>query len=216
MKKNLILAAFASSLLLVSCGEGNQAAKEEKKVSQPEKTSVTCNYSYNHETSKLKWTAYKTTDKIGVSGTFNNIEVSGTTTSETPVDVLKNLTFNIPIASVNTSNEDRDGKIAKHFFGTMTGTENISGMVTSMEADGKCTIGIKMNDTEKEVAATYTIEGQAVTVNAVIDLNDWNGADAVKALNEVCNDLHKGADGVSKLWPEVKLEITTTLNKDCN
>lgn len=214
MKKNLFFAAFASAVLLSSCG-GTSTPKEDNKIKQPEKTSEVCSYMYDHSKSTLKWTAYKTTEKIGVSGTFDNINIANTTTSENALDVLQNAEFKIPIESVNTSNEDRDGKIAKYFFGTMMETENISGKLKALNADGNCVLSIRMNGVEKDVEGTYSLEGQAFSMSAVLDLANWNGDNAVKALNEVCNDLHKGADGVSKLWPEVKIEVNTTLNKEC-
>jgi hypothetical protein len=54
-----------------------------------------------------------------------------------------------------------------------------------------------------------------IALSGVIELGNWSAQPNVDALNKVCYDLHKGADGVSKLWPEVKLEVSTTLNKNC-
>jgi len=45
---------------------------------------------------------------------------------------------------------------------------------------------------------------------------DWSGGDAIAALNSVCEDLHKGADGESKLWSVVELNIEASLDKNCN
>ena len=213
MTKKLFFTAVTSAMLLASCGA--PTAKEETSIKQPEKTSEVCTYSYNHSMSTLKWTAFKTTEKIGVSGTFKSIEVGTTNASENAIDVLQNAEFRIPIKSVDTKNEDRDGKIAKHFFGIMTETSEITGSLKELTADGTCILMIKMNNVDHEVQGTYTLNDQNLSLQATIDLANWEGQEAIASLNGVCNDLHKGADGISKLWPEVKLEISTTFDKNC-
>ncbi len=45
---------------------------------------------------------------------------------------------------------------------------------------------------------------------------NWNGDDAIASLNKVCEYLHKGEDGVSKLWSVVELNIEAILNKNCD
>jgi len=55
-----------------------------------------------------------------------------------------------------------------------------------------------------------------LSLSGTIDLNSWNAQSSVDSLNVICHDLHIGADGVSKLWSEVDLEIATILSKDCN
>ena len=47
-----------------------------------------------------------------------------------------------------------------------------------------------------------------------MDLKNWNAIDALNALNKVCFDLHKGADGVSKTWEDVAIEIETYLREN--
>ena len=46
-------------------------------------------------------------------------------------------------------------------------------------------------------------------MNANMDITNWNALDALAALNKVCEILHTGADGVSKTWSDVALNITT-------
>ena len=44
-----------------------------------------------------------------------------------------------------------------------------------------------------------------------MDLENWKAQAALDALNVVCFDLHKGVDGISKTWSEVKIEISAVL-----
>jgi hypothetical protein len=60
------------------------------------------------------------------------------------------------------------------------------------------------------------VEGDTFTFESSIDVSSWNALGGIDALNEVCEDLHKGDDGVSKLWSEVSLKLSTTLNNDCD
>ena len=38
-----------------------------------------------------------------------------------------------------------------------------------------------------------------------MDLETWQSQTAIASLNVVCNDKHKGPDGVSKTWSEVAI-----------
>lgn len=44
-----------------------------------------------------------------------------------------------------------------------------------------------------------------------MDLKNWKAQAAINTLNVVCFDLHKGEDGISKTWSEVKIEISAVL-----
>jgi hypothetical protein len=56
-------------------------------------------YSIVSETTKIGWTAYKTTDKVAVKGTFTKVDVevkSGSSAKE----ALNGLKFSIPVSSI--------------------------------------------------------------------------------------------------------------------
>src|SRR5574343_362535 len=128
--------------------------------------------------------------------------------------LLESISFLIETNSVETQNEERNGKIAKLFFGTI-GTENIKGKIKSLSDNGKATIEIEMNNIKKDVVGEYTLEDANFSFTATIDVLDWKAGSAITALNTACKDLHTGADGKSKLWSEVNLSFTTTLKKEC-
>ena len=129
------------------------------------------------------------------------------------------LKFNIPTSSTNSANPERDAKIVNSFFGSMDLTDLIIGHVKNAEGDNKsgfCVFYLSLNNVEREVKFTYTIEDALIQLNGKIDLFAFQGESAIGALNAVCEDLHKGEDGVSKTWPEVEVTIETTLNKKCH
>lgn len=209
MKRSIIALVFTGLITgLSSCG-GNEEQKTEQ--AQEEKA---CFYSYNKEMTVLEWTAFKFTEKKGVTGTFNEINISGIERSDDPKKLIESLSFTIPTATVETQNEERNGKIVKLFFGTI-GTQEIKGKVKSLSDNGKATILIEMNSMKQDVVGDYTLEGGKFSFSATIDVMKWNGGEGITALNTACKDLHTGTDGKSKLWSEVELSFTTELLSDC-
>ena len=167
------------------------------------------NYQYNEGVTNLEWTAYKTSSKLPVTGGFNEINVIAESSND-PKEVIESLTFTINTASVETNNEDRNGKIAKHFFETIN-TPTIEGKFKSLENDNSATIEVTMNGIAFDVVGTYTLEGPDFSFESIVDVSSWNGVPGITALNEVCSDLHIEKDGTSLLWTEVKLSFNTKL-----
>lgn len=200
---------FVAIALLASCG-GNQ--QSESSEPQPQ----VCRYNYNNDSTSVKWTAYKFTEKVGVSGTFDTVRVTGTVADQMDwTMVFSNAVFSIPVSSINSNAPDRDQKIKEHFFGTMNATTALEGRVVSLGMDSAI-VEIAMNGATVPVRMGVQTTANIVNLEGVIDLSAWNALQSADALNKVCFDLHKGADGVSKLWPEVKLEIRTVLTEQCD
>lgn len=206
MKKYMLLSATLLTGLLFSCG-GNDTETTKS-------TSGKCSYSVVNENSTLEWTAFKFTERKGVTGTFREINIDGLKSSEDPKTLIESLSFSIPTSTVETENPERNGKISKQFFGTIS-TENITGEVKSLGKNGKAVISIKMNGVSKDVTGEYTLNAGTFVFKAAIDVVDWNAGSGIAALNAICKDLHTGTDGVSKLWSEVDLSFTTVLKKEC-
>ena len=211
--RNQVILALALTFALVACSESEK--KDEK---SDEKTEETCTFSYDGTTTKVTWTAFKTTDKVGVGGTFDEVEITGTEDANSAIDVVKKAQFKIPVNTVNSAKEERDEKIKEFFFKTLTNTAFLTGAVTSVDnqgENGSADVDITMNEQTKTVKMDYSQAGDTLKMNATIDVLEWNGDEALKALNKKCYDLHKGDDGVSKLWSEVEIGISTVLKKKC-
>lgn len=206
MKKHILLSAALLTGLLFSCGSETKKTKEN--------STEKCQYEVVNENSTLEWTAFKFTERKGVSGTFREINIDGMKSSEDPKTLIESLSFSIPTATVESANPERDGKISKQFFGTIS-TDKITGEVKSLGKDGKAVISIKMNGISKDVTGEYTLNAGNFVFKASIDVADWNALPGITALNAICKDLHTGTDGVSKLWSEVDLSFTTVLKKTC-
>lgn len=157
------------------------------------------------------WTAYKFTNKIGVSGTFTNYMFENKKTSGTVEDLLSKSKLSIQTATVNSGNPIRDFKLDTYFFKTFN-TSEIRGTISKIKKyEG--IISLTMNGTSKNVPFTYAIEKDTVRLFTNLNLMFWNGEEALKTLNKECNELHKGADGISKLWPYVDITINLPIHK---
>ncbi len=193
--------------MLSACGNKQKEKKEVKPM-------VGCFYTYNSAATTLEWTAFKFTEKKGVTGTFNEIIIEVPETSDDPLALLSALKFKLPTGSVETQNEQRNGKIASIFFKTIA-TDTIYGKVTNLNVkNGSALIDIQMNGINRSVKGVYTLKNGAFDFKSSIDVLDWNGASAISALNTACKELHTGSDGKSKLWTTVDLSFKTQLKSD--
>lgn len=219
MKKNIRfigVAILVSGLLLTSCKSGSENENGSQKDSTSVKVSDNCVYSYDNSTTKVAFTSYKFTKKVGVGGSFDQFTVNGGKQDKDPLNVIQNLDIIIPVSSINTNNKGRDENIVNYFFKTV-GVDTIIGKVIAMDADKhQTTLLITMNGHSNMVVGDYTWKDNTYSFSADINVNDWEEGPGIKALNDKCKDLHTGKDGVSKLWPDVSLSFTTTLHKDCN
>jgi polyisoprenoid-binding protein YceI len=218
MKKIVLPIALFAAFTITSCG-GNDSVETTTEITTEQKGDI-CFYSYDEAAgAQVKWTAFKTTAKIGVGGQFDQVNVSSGDKSTKITDILQHIKFNIPTASTNTANADRDKKIVESFFGVMKTTDLILGQVKSAKGDNKsgtCIFYLTLNNVEKETTLNYTVEESVIKLTGEIDMVDFNAEAAVASLNKVCEVLHTGADGVSKTWSTVELAIETTLKKECH
>jgi hypothetical protein len=214
---NFLLKYFTATLItliIFSCGT-TQTSEDADTSETPE--AVTCTYSYINDSIHVSWTAYKFTEKKGVKGTFNTVMVEGINNkAESVFDVFKNASFNIQTASVNSNDASRDQKIINHFFKIMEATDEISGKIVSISENGTTELLLSINGEERSVSGTLTATDNKVVLQVELNLDNWNGQNAIASLNKVCYDLHKGEDGKSVLWPNVSVLVETTLIKKCN
>jgi polyisoprenoid-binding protein YceI len=202
MKKvsTLILALFVA-FQLTSCGSDKKEEKKEKKSDAA--------FVLSDAKNKVAWTAYKFTEKTPVGGEFRKVNITGGGEGNTVKDAINNAEFSIPISSVFTKNSDRDYKIKKFFFGIMQDPELLSGKLM-IENDSMGHAHLTMNGITNKLPFKYTIKGKEFSMTTKMDVVNWNAQSSIDSLNSICNDLHKGLDGVSKLWSEVAINVNTT------
>lgn len=205
MKNLKLIGLFViATILFVSC-------KETKKEAVNEEAKSATTLTIDKELTTIEWIAYKTTSKTPVKGSFTEFTASGK--GYNAAEVINGLKFSIPVNSLHTNDSIRDAKLIKSFFGSLENTSEITGTL-QMNEDNTGTAEISMNGISQSVAVTYSVNNEAVSIESVIDLKNWKAQAAIEALNAVCFDLHKGADGVSKTWDEVKIEVVIQLKEE--
>jgi len=201
MKKSIFISLlFLVAITIVSC-------KNDKKI-EKEKPTNSKRYLIEPNNSKINWIAYKTTAKVPVKGEFTQFSIENSKKGTTVIEALEGVQFKIPVSSLSTKDTIRDGKLKKSFFGSMINTSEITGTI-HIDNDTSGKVAITMNGLSQDLPITYSIEGQMVTIEAVMNLDNWKAQAAIEALNVVCKDLHTGADGISKTWNDVKIEVIT-------
>ncbi|MEP2239252.1 MAG: YceI family protein [Maribacter sp.] len=210
MKK--IALTFASALLIVfaSCKD---AKKSEESKSVEATSEATEMFSLVQDSTKVSFTAYKTTDKVPVGGMFKKINFTKTNSGATAMEALNGTEFSIPVSSLFTNDPTgtRDPKLLEFFFGALKDTELISGV---FKADGdKSSIDVTLNGETQNIPLAYEMNGDKITFTGTMDLANWNAMDAVASINKACEILHTGKDGVSKTWSEVAVKAEVLLTK---
>lgn len=194
----IILILLLTSIGLFSC------KKEQKKVDDIIKTSN--EFTIDNSSIKMNWVAFKTTSKVPVKGQFKKVDLNKTSGKST-IDFLNGIEFSVPVSSIFTDNEERDGKLQKFFFGVMENTELLSGSITiSNDKDG--VIHLNMNGITHDLPIKFKSNNNGVSIKGKMDLDNWNSQNAIESLNKACLDLHAGDDGISKTWNSVLIDIS--------
>jgi len=199
------LSALLFLSLFVSCDPLNKKKKTEDQFDITGKKYVVV-----PETTSVFWTAYKTSEKIPVKGQFMKLEIKNPTLANSAKEAIDGIAFSIPISSLFSNEEERDSKLKEFFFGVMDQTEFLNGDL-HIENDTLAMASVQMNGITNQVPLTYFLDGQMISMQGKMNLNDWKGQTALASLNKVCEDLHKGPDGKSVTWDEVGINIESYL-----
>jgi len=207
MKNFIIFSAVAFTL---SCS-GNQKSEQ---ASETEADLKECYYTLNDNSFSVKWVAYKFTEKTPVEGTFNEVQIEGNQTLNDLNNLISGLSFKIPVSTINSNNPERDGKIMNTFFGNLKETEELIGSVVNVNGN-ELTLSLTLNGMTQEIIGNFVAENGVFKFSAVLQLADFAAGKAIDKLNQLCYDLHIGADGISKLWEEVAISFECTYSEKC-
>lgn len=196
MKKSILLLLAIVSLL---------ACKPSKKETENKIESVT--YQLDKETVLINWVGYKYTNKTGVKGQMQTVNINNNQSKPSIEEALKGVEFSVPVSSIFSNNVSRDTKLKTLFFGVMDNTEMLSGTVTEVN-NNKGVISLTMNNETHNLPFELNIQNKSAYLKSTINLNTWHAQNALNSLHKACETLHTGEDGISKTWENVDLDIT--------
>ena len=191
--------------------------KETKKEKQIEEVKAIASAKFNlvKDSTKVSFTAYKTSDKLPVGGKFTKIDITETNEGTNTLDALNGTTFSIPVSSLftNDATGTRDPKLLEFFFGALENTIRITGKFKT-SIDNKCSIDVTLNGKTANIPLEYTVTSEnRYTFNGTMHLKNWNALNALASINKACETLHTGKDGISKTWEEVAVQAQVLLKK---
>jgi hypothetical protein len=208
------------SAVFISCGSNTQSdeTSNNKNVgvdstNVQEVVEKICYKMYDEDNTEIRFGAFKTTEKKEVQGVFESFDIRNTYDGETAEEIFAKAEFMVYVNSLETNDAGRNQRIRESFFGIM-GTDTLSGKVVAIENDS-ILVDLKMNALTQQIKLGYAATKDSVNLVGSINVLNWKGNKALEAMNKACYDLHKGADGISKTWPDVNLYISSKIKEVC-
>jgi len=195
-------------LFLISCTD----SKREKVVPLIDENNVETikegSYSFDSNKAKIIWKGFKTTDRIQVTGQFEQFESSRDMKQFDSLEgLIDGLDFSIITSSSVSGDPVRDLNLKDYFFKLLTSNFRLSG---SLGYPNNNLIPVTFNTLlgSKTVELSYFFENSVVEIKGIIDIGiDLGGVMAYESIHQQCEQLHTGGDGVSKTWSEVEVLV---------
>jgi len=155
---------------------------------------------YEIQNTTVKFTAFKTYAKKGVSGVFDTIKLHDKK-ADSVAKLLANAAVSIDTSSVNSGNKGRDAKLVSKFFNV----QNVKTIQAKLSDVTKSSLvaTITMHGKTLDIPMSYSVKNGVVHAKGTIDLADFNMIPSLKSLNKACYALHKG-----KTWQDVDIYFT--------
>lgn len=220
MKRTAVFVATILAVLLYQCGSDEQksSSAQEQDTMAIVAALPTCQYELDKEHIVLTWTAFKFSEKSPVSGSFDSVKTTLLhMVYEDIKDLLRESSVEINTRSIRSGNPDRDKKIINFFFGSFKKgqQEIIHADIDSVINETQAEIKLTMNGVSKTIPATWQYVSDTLYLTSTLNVEEWEGGVSIQQLNKACRDLHKGSDGKSVLWPEVKVQLKAHIKKQC-
>jgi hypothetical protein len=148
----------------------------------------------------VKFTAFKTPLKLGVSGKFPSKSLARTAKGDNWIEATLKNTITIDASKIDTGDKPRDKKIAKFFFEN----KKLEATVTNVSTKKKQLIlRVLMNGKVlKKVLMSYTFKNNKLMAQGHVDAFDFGMNKQLAALNKACFAKHEG-----KTWSDVKINM---------
>jgi len=153
------------------------------------------------------WTSYKTMAKIGVSGTFNKLELLKSQDTSTINSALVGTKVKLSMQNIDAKAKIKTTNIVKFFLPKLS-QEEISATIISV-GEKSLDLEILLNDKKEIVPMSYTLDGGVMQAKGVIDARDFAMENALKNLNtNVAGHKNKG-------WLDIAINFELIYTNKC-
>ncbi|PAF43840.1 YceI family protein [Helicobacter sp. 11S03491-1] len=162
------------------------------------------------DTTKVEtgWTAYKTANKVGVGGTFDDIAYKFGKKHDSIASTLEGATATIDPMKVNLHNDAKNKNVKNYFFSHFKkgGIKVTFKNVVEGKDQGTILALVKMNERSIKVPMQYSIKDGKFTATGVLDVLEFGLNEAYKQLAVGCHDLHEGMT-----WSQVSISFSAPI-----
>lgn len=170
-------------------------------------TSLSATECIHFDKAQVNWTSYKTLAKVGVSGTFNKVELETNKKAMDMKNALLNTAVKIDIKNIDAKADEKTNNILKYFVSNLDNTA-INAKIKEVYED-TLNVEIILNNITKVIPMNYKVENGKVVSNGVIDGLDFDLAPALKILNtQVAGHLNKG-------WYDIPVNFSLEYKNSC-
>jgi hypothetical protein len=182
-----------------------------------------CRFALDQNSIQIDWTAFKTSQKVPVTGSFTEVTLVGELEpGKTLAETLDNLEAEILVNradKIQTDNIARDQTLYQKFFSLFQKKPLIKGAIKKLKGTasaGTFFLDLEMNRKSLAVPMKYTRDAEGSFIaKGGIDLEDFDLGHALANLQKACGVLHRGPDGVSKTWPVVEIKLQAKITENC-
>jgi len=170
-------------------------------------SSLNANECINIENVKIGWTSYKTMAKIGVSGTFNDVQLTKSKETSTINSALVGTKVSINMKDIDAKAAIKTSNILK-FFAPELSTQGINATITKV-GEKSLAIEVLLNGRKQIIPMKYTLDGGVMQASGVIDARDFGIEDALRNLNKnVAGHRNKG-------WLDIAINFELIYTNKC-
>ncbi len=182
-----------------------------------------CDYRLEPASVKVNWTAFKTTEKLAVSGTVKDVAVQSVQKAKSLKDLVEKTTgkgkFDAEGKS-DSGNPARDATLFQKFFSLLLNQGEFKGSFVKLNgtnSEGKIGLQLSVNGKKTIVPMEYKLSPEGnFEASGSFDMMNMGMQKAHESIHTACEKLHQGKDGISKTWTEVGVKVSAMIQKDCH
>ena len=158
--------------------------------------------SIDKESIKVGFSAYKTQNKVAISGTFSDVAFKFGKKNESIASTLNNAQATIDPSNISTGENLQDKNIKEFFIKKWAKPEIKVTLKNIIEGNNVGTIlaNVRMNGKTQKVPMQYTIKNGILKANGVLDLSEFKLDEARENLIKNTSDAIEGL-----IWSEVQI-----------